>query len=322
MRVIDMHTHVVPAGLPAPDGDERWPVLVERAEATADVLVAGRVFRTVSRAAHDLGHRAEHLPPGHMQVLSPMPELFSYWGAPRATADYCASVNEWIAAGVTAFPDTFRGFGITAMQDPDVACGQLPRIAALGLSGVEIGSNIAGVALHDPRYADFFDEAARLGLVVFVHAFHPPGITTFSDPMAGNGVTFPNEIGQAIGGLIAEGVLERSGDLRLLASHGGGSLVSLLPRLRFIAKNHERARVLMPRDPAEYARSIFYDLLVFSAPLLELLIDTVGAGRIVVGSDKPFMQHDPLALLDHLPHLGAAAIESIQRGTAKRLLGL
>lgn len=322
MRVIDTHTHIVPTGIPAPDSDERWPVLVERDDSAADVLIAGGVFRTVTRTAYDLEFRAAHLAPGHMQVLSPMPELFSYWGAPQAAADYCTSMNEWIAAGVKKFPQAFRGFGIAAMQDPTVACGQLSQIAALGLSGVEIGSNVAGVALHDARYADFFDEAARLGLVVFVHAFHPPGIGSFSDPMAGNGVTFPNEIGQAIGGLIAEGILERFSDLKLLASHGGGSLVSLLPRLRFIAKNYERARVLMPRDPADYARKIFYDLLVFSAPLLNLLIDNVGVGRIVVGSDKPFMAHDPLTLLDHFPHVSSATIESIRWGNAERLLGL
>ncbi|MEU3982831.1 amidohydrolase family protein [Streptomyces sp. NPDC026672] len=322
MRIIDTHTHVVPVGVPAPDHDARWPLLAERADDAADVLIAGRVFRTVGREAYDLEYRAAQLPEDHMHVLSPMPELFSYWGGAGAAAEYCSSVNEWIAAGVKEFPHSFRGFGIAPMQDPDTACAQLSQIAALGLPGVEIGSNIAGVALHDKRYIDFFDEAARLGLVVFVHAFHPPGIGTFSDPMAGNGVTFPNEIGQAMGGLIAEGVLERFSDLKVLASHGGGSLVSLLPRLRFIAKNYERARVLMPRDPADYARRIFYDLLVFSAPLLHLLIDSVGAGRVVVGSDKPFMNHDPVALLEHFPQLGSATIESVRWGNAARLLGL
>ncbi len=322
MRIIDTHTHVVPPGLPAPDGDERWPVLVERDETRADVLVAGRLFRTVDRAAYDLEHRAAHLPPDHSQVLSPMPELFSYWGEPRAAADYCTAVNEWIAAAVRADPRAFHGFGIVPMQDPETACEQLAQVAGLGLPGVEIGSNIDGVALHDARYADFFGEAARLGVVLFVHAFRPPGIDTFSDPMAGNGVTFPNEIGRAMGGLIAEGVLERHADLRLLASHGGGSLVSLLPRLRYIAKNYERASLLMPRDPGDYARRIFYDLLVFSAPLLELVIDSFGAGRIVVGSDKPFMEHDPVRLLNGFRHLGAATLESIHWGNAAGLLGV
>lgn len=322
MRIIDAHTHVVPAGLPAPRGDERWPVLVERDESTANVLVEGRVFRTVTRAAYDLEHRAEQLASDHMQVLSPMPELFSYWSEPAAAVEYCTSVNEWIASGVAKFPQAFRGLGIVAMQDPATACAQLSQVAALKLSGVEIGSNIAGVALHDARYLEFFDEAARLGLVVFVHAFRPHGIESFSDAMAGNGVTFPNEVGQAIGGLIAEGVLERFGELKLLASHGGGSLVSLLPRLRFIAENYERSRVLMPRDPAEYARRIHYDLLVFSAPLLNLVIETVGAQRIVVGSDKPFMDAASASLLGQLPNLSAAAVEAIRWGNAERLFGL
>ncbi len=322
MRKIDTHSHVVPGGLPAPDGDERWPVLVERADDRADVLVAGRVFRTVDRTAYDLEYRAARLPADHVEVLSAMPELFSYWSAPGPAGEYCTAVNEWIAAAVRAFPRSFRGFGVVPMQDPAAAAAQLPQLVSLGLPGVEVGSNVQGVPLHDPRYADFFAEAARLGLVVFVHAFHPPAFGTFSEPMAGNAVTFPNEIGQAIGGLIVEGVLERVPDLRILASHGGGSLISVLPRLRFLAGQFERVRALMPRDPAEYARRITYDMLVFSAPLLELLIDTVGADQLVFGTDKPFMDHDPTVLLDGIPGLSAETTDSLLWGNAARLLGL
>jgi aminocarboxymuconate-semialdehyde decarboxylase len=297
-------------------------VLAERDDEASDVLVAGRLFRTVPRSAYDLAQRAGGLPAGTMQVLSPMPELFSYWGEPAAAGDYCAAANEWIAAGVTAFPHAYRGFGIVPLQDPERASAQLAQVAALGLSGVEIGSNVGGVPLHDPRYADFFAEASRLGLVVFVHAFHPPGTATFTDAMAANGVTFPNEIGRAVGGLIAEGVLDRCADLKLLASHGGGSLAAFLPRLRYIARNFARARARMPRDPADYARRVFYDILVFSAPLLELLVGTVGAGQLVVGSDGPFMDHDPLSLLDGLPDLDSSARAAVRWDTAARLLGM
>ena len=49
--VIDVHTHVVPAGLPF-GHDERFASIVQRGD-VADVLVGGSLFRTVARAAWD-----------------------------------------------------------------------------------------------------------------------------------------------------------------------------------------------------------------------------------------------------------------------------
>jgi aminocarboxymuconate-semialdehyde decarboxylase len=319
VTTIDAHTHVVPD---LPPGPAWWPRLAERDDGRTDVVIGERVFRTVRRIAHDLDRRARELAPGSQQVLSPMPELFSYAAPAKEAAKFCDATNDWIAEGVRRHPGVFHGFGMVPLQDPDLAAAQLPGIAVSGLRGIEIGSNVEGVPLYDTRYEEFFTEAERLDLVVFVHAFHPPAIGTFTDAMAGNAVTFPNEIGQAIGGLIAEGVLERHPKLKLFASHGGGSLASLLPRLRFIASNFAGARTKMPRDPAEYAQRIFYDMLVFSAPLLELLVSTVGRGQIVVGSDKPFMDVDPATLLHYLPALEASAVDAIRFGNAQRLLGL
>ena len=49
--VIDVHTHVVPEGLPF-GHDDRFASFVAAGD-TADVMVNGRVFRTVTREAWD-----------------------------------------------------------------------------------------------------------------------------------------------------------------------------------------------------------------------------------------------------------------------------
>jgi aminocarboxymuconate-semialdehyde decarboxylase len=45
----------------------------------------------------------------------------------------------------------------------------------------------------------------------------------------------------------------------------------------------------LPRSPAEYARRFYYDTLLFDRRALRYLIDMVGAGQILVGTDYPYM---------------------------------
>jgi len=45
----------------------------------------------------------------------------------------------------------------------------------------------------------------------------------------------------------------------------------------------------LPRSPAEYARRFYYDTLLFDQRALRYLIDMVGAGQILVGTDYPYM---------------------------------
>ena len=266
--MIDVHTHVVPAELPfGAKGDDRWPVL-EFSGATAKVLIRGSVFRAITSQNWDLGRRLEDMARDGVvtQVLSPMPELFSYWAEPDPAARYCAAMNNWIAEAVRSHPGSFEGLGIVPLQAPDVAGEMLADVRSQGLRGVEIGTNVNGMPLHDRRLEPFFTEAERLGLAVFVHAFHPPRFETLTSPMAANAVTFPLEIGFAIGGLIAEGVVGRCPGLRLCASHGGGALSMIIPRLSFMWANDAAIREKAPERPDVYARRLFYDLLVFSAP--------------------------------------------------------
>jgi len=45
--------------------------------------------------------------------------------------------------------------------------------------------------------------------------------------------------------------------------------------------------------PSDYLRNFFYDTCVMSPPAIRLLVDLVGADRVVLGSDYPFPIGDP-----------------------------
>src|SRR5690606_17998018 len=98
------------------------------------------------------------------QVLSPMPELLSYWLPADDARDLASFMNERIAEMVQAAPDRFHGLGMVTLQEPELAAAQLGGIVRdLGLRGVEIGSNVNGRPLGDPAFEPFFAEAEAQG---------------------------------------------------------------------------------------------------------------------------------------------------------------
>ena len=321
--MIDVHTHVVPPELPfGKFPGDHWP-RVEVDGDVGNVLVGDTPFRTVRAVSWDLERRAEEMDRDRVerQVLSPMPELFCYWADAGSATDYCRAMNDWLAARVNEGNGRFDAFGIVPMQAPDAAAAMLADVSTARLRGVEIGSNIEGIPLHDGRYADFFAEAERLGLAVFVHAFHPHLFESFAGPPAASGVTFPNEIGFAAGGLVAEGVLHRHPELRLCASHGAGSLGLLLPRLDRMWEFDPAFKERLPVQPSVLAQRLFVDLLVFAPYALAYVLDVLGVDRVVVGSDYPFMPDRPGAVLEEMTGLTRDDLERICTTNALALLG-
>jgi aminocarboxymuconate-semialdehyde decarboxylase len=321
--VIDVHTHVVPPTLPFGSfpGDH-WP-RVEIADDRGEVYTGSVHFRSVTSAAWDLDRRAEEMTAQGVerQVLSPMPELFCYWADAASATSYSREMNAWLAEQIAAGSGRFDGFGIVPLQEPDMAASMLEEIAAARLRGVQIGSNVGGVPLHDVRYAPFFAEAERLGLAVFVHAFHPHGFDTVTGGPAASGVTFPNEIGYAAAGLVAEGVVHRHPDLRMCMSHGAGSLGLTLPRLDRMWDFDPGFRERLPVRPSDLARTLFVDLLVFAPYALAFVLEVLGRERVVVGSDYPFMPDPPGAILEHMTGLSPDDREQIESANACLLLG-
>jgi aminocarboxymuconate-semialdehyde decarboxylase len=320
---IDVHTHVVPEGLPfgLAGADERWPVLRAGAD-TGDVLVAGDVYRTVARTAWDLDAREKDMAERGVraQVLSPMPHLFSYWAPIEQALDFSRGLNGWLADAVRSRPGSFYALGTVPLQDPDTAAAELAEVKALGLHGVELGTNVRGVSIADRSFRDVFTEADRLGLSVFLHPFQPPMAAAVPGPAA-SAVCFPLDIALAVGALIANGTLQDCPTLRLCVSHGGGGLGLALPRLIHNWHHKEKLRARLPTSPEAIARRLFYDILLFDPAALRYLIDFAGPSQVVVGSDYPFLDVPPQWPLTELD-LPDATRQAVQEGNALAFLGL
>jgi len=330
-RLIDVHAHVVPKSLPAdPTGGSigAWPsVHCEACGRLATVKVGDRPFREIDDRSWSVATRIADMDAAGVdaQALSPMPELLAYWIAPDAAVELNRHVNHTIADMVAQRPDRFYGLGAVPMQDPDRAAREVSELRGrFGLSGIEVGSNIAGAYLGDDRFDPVFAAAQENDLAIFVHALHPlqaKDIARHANlaPFA----AFPVDTALCAASLIMEGVLERFPRLRLAFSHGGGVLAPMLHRMEFGWNSTGGFNGTLPSSPKAYARRFFYDSLVYDTAYLEHLTQHIAPGQVFLGTDYPYLiqQPDPRGFIETASGL-AGVDESIWSQAAERFLGV
>jgi len=328
-HAVDIHTHIVPAGFPAYAGRHakvRWPSMAPGQDCHhCNVMIAGKVFRTVTDECWSIERRLEAMARSRVtrQVLSPMPELLSYWLEPQDAETLGRHVNDTIAAMVGEGAGRFAGLGMVPMQDPERAARELERLMKTGaFRGVEIGTNVNGVSIGDPRFEPFFQAAEELGAAVFVHALHPAGTERLIGPPAMPAlVAFPCETAVSIASLMVGGMLARHPRLRIAFSHGGGVFGLVLPRLMHGWKSTKDLKEKVP-SPAEQARRLYYDTLVYDPETLAFLIERFGVTQLCLGTDHPFsiQETDPVGAVEAL-QLSAEHRGLLLSGNAARFLG-
>lgn len=327
---VDVHAHVVPENFPAYIGrtvPADWPSMAPAQPCHRSVMISGKNYRTVSDKCWDVAKRLQDLPAMglDLQVVSPMPELLSYWMNPADAQQLLRFLNDQIAAMVAESGGRLLGLGAIPLQDMDLAIRELEYVVkVLGFPGVEIGSNINGVPVGAPAFDAFFEACEALGAAVFVHAIRPAGMERLVGPAPLQQVLgYPSDVGLAAASVITSNLLVRRPNLRIAFSHGGGTLASLLPRLQQGWGVFPALREAVQEAPIEQARRLFYDTLVFDAPTLRHLVNVFGETQLMVGTDYPFNFHDhtPVQRIE-TAGLDAGVTASLTRQNAERFLGL
>lgn len=329
---IDVHAHVVPSEFPAYLGNKvpaDWPSTAAAPMANGlchrHVMIAGKNYRTVSEKCWSVTHRLADLPAMGLshQAISPMPELLSYWMSAADAGPLLRYLNEQIAAMVADSGGVLIGMGAVPLQDVDLAIAELRYvIETLGFAGVEIGSNVNGTPIGDPRFTPFFEACEALDAAVFVHALKPTGMDRLVGPAQLQQVlAYPTDVGLAAASVITTNLLLRRPKLRIAFSHGGGTLSSLLPRLQKGWSVFPALREQIEVAPAEQARRLFFDTLVFDPPTLQHLVDQFGASQLLVGTDYPFNFHEatPLAQIASA-FFDDGVADQLTHGNARRFL--
>jgi aminocarboxymuconate-semialdehyde decarboxylase len=166
-----------------------------------------------------------------------------------------------------------------------------------------------------------WDAVAERDLIAFIH---PDGTKDlwFQQYSMWNSVGQPIEEAKLIASLIYEGVLEQRPSLKIVVAHGGGYLPHYFGRLDRNVKAHPHSAVNISRRPSEYLRDLHYDTCLYEPAMLEALAARVGADRLVMGSDFPVGETDPVGFVTRCPSLSPDDVELVVGGTLAGLLGL
>jgi aminocarboxymuconate-semialdehyde decarboxylase len=294
MPVIDIHNHFFPRAWPdlaARYGTPNWPWIKHTEPGKAEIMVGDRFFRQIYSACWDADVRLSEMDRDgvEMQVLSATPVMFAY-ERPAGHALDCARLFNDAALELCAQgKGRLKSLCQVPLQDIDASCKELSRCVHAGHLGVQIGNHVAEKNLDDPGIVTFLHHCADEGAAVLVHPWDmlaPQRMPKYMMPWT---VGMPAETQLGIVAMILGGAFDKlPTKLRVCFAHGGGSFAFLLGRLENAWQHHPVAHGVCELPPSRYLNRFYVDSAVFDERALQFLVGTMGAGRVMLGSDYPF----------------------------------
>lgn len=262
-----------------------------------------------------------------MAVLVPPLTLMHYELTGAAMHKHVTDTNNGLAELQRAYPDRFRSLALLPLQDPAAAVNEIDRVVAeLGLSGVAVCTNVLGKNLDVPELRAVFERIAASGLFLFIHAWFVAGADRLPRYHLINAIGNPFDATIAAGSLIFSGLLDDYPALKVCLAHGGGATPFIIGRMdrAHAIRPDPSARNTLP--PSKYLESFYYDTILHDAQALQYLVDRVGGGHVLIGSDCPYHLTDmgdpqPFAGVDTL-RIASETRERIVGGTAAALLDI
>jgi aminocarboxymuconate-semialdehyde decarboxylase len=333
---IDPHTHILPEAYldDVRGGRLGDAVSIERVDGQEWMVMRATIFGKDRETRNILGERY-YLPEPRLkdmermgverQVLSVSPFMTLYWLDAGLNKEVAASINDGLSALAQEYPDKFSCMAQVPLQDPAAAAAELERAAGNGHIGVQIAANVAGGNLDDPGLDVFWKKAVSLDLPIFIH---PQGQAAsperLQDYYLRNFIGNPLDTTIAVASLIFGGVLDRFPDIKFYLSHVGGFVPWIRGRWQHGYGERPEPKVRGAKDPEQYFEKFYYDTIIHNADSFEFAVKTLGADRIVYGTDYPadMGNHQPAEEIPGLSRLPEADREKILSGNAKKLYKL
>lgn len=287
-RGIDIHAHGVPevflqemarshlGGVEIETSDRRYVV----------TFPGGKPLRPCAGIMLDFDNRLEWLDRQGMrhQILAPWLDVHGQDLPPADGQVWVRELNQAMAGAVATTGGRLLPHATLHMANASAAARELERaVRELGMTGCMIPTNFPNHHLAEPQYSAIWEAAQSLDVPVVLH---PPTVAPSGCLFGGDMPNFGGLYGRLIdttltaARLIVTGVFTRFPDLRLVLVHGGGFLPYQTGRFE-----REFGEKLDGASPTEQVRRFYYDTTLMSPAALGLLVELVGAGRIMIGSD-------------------------------------
>lgn len=291
---IDVHTHAQPK--------EYLDTLLAsgRYETVRDpggqlvVREKGSRFLTITPQMHDPAQRVEEMDATgiDIQIVSvTTPQVYFLSGQPAV--DLARVCNDYLAEMVQQNPTRFRALAsVPLTADSDAAVREFERcLDDLKMVGAIIGANIDGRPIDDPSFAPFYEVLNERRSTMLVHPMVPAGIEVMNQYALAPLVGFMMDTTLAVSRLIFSGFFDKYPNVNVIVGHLGATAPYLAGRLDIGYRNYPDCKGIST-SPSEYLKRMYLDTVSFHKPALHCAVETVGADRIVFGSDYPHVIGD------------------------------
>lgn len=247
------------------------------------------------------------------------------FGGPESV-DLARGLNEELATYRATTDGRVIGMGVLPANDVASAALVAEEVSdAPGLRGVVVGQKIAGYRLDDAALEPLWETLAERGVPVLIH----PHYSAAAEQLKGFGhalpvaVGFPFETTIAVARLVLAGILYRHPGLKVIASHGGGTLPYLAGRLDSAWRSDPSVQDRLPYPPSRDLAKLLLDSILFHKRALHAAADLVGVDHMLYGTDHPFSIADPATNLAALVGAFAEAeVTQVRSATAAAVFNL
>jgi aminocarboxymuconate-semialdehyde decarboxylase len=292
---IDIHTHILPENIPNFKEKFGYGGFIQLDHVCSGcarmIRDDGHFFRQIESNCWNEDVRIQECDNTsvHVQVLSTVPVMFSYWAKPEDCLKLSIFLNDHIADIVRKHPKRFIGLGTIPMQDTELAIQELKRCKEIGLKGIQIGTNINQKNLNENCFFPIFEACQDLEMSIFIHPWEMMGEKDMMRYWLPWLVGMPAETCRAICSMIFGGVIERLPRLRIAFAHGGGSFPATLGRIHHgFDCRPDLTAIDNNVSPKSYIGKFWIDSLVHDQETLDFVVKLFGSDKVALGSDYPF----------------------------------
>ncbi len=322
-KVIDVHTHMYSPGWMKQVDAAKDPNFHLGPSKNRELVYRGEFIGAIIPAMLDYDIRLKAMDEAGVDIaLVSLTAPNVYWGNKQQSVGAARAINDDYRDAEKKYDGRIRWFASLPWQYADDAIEEAKRAKKNGAIGICMLTNILGHALTEEQYKPIWREVEALGLPVFVHPTLP-----FVDGMGlkgyglGNTIGFTTDTSLCFARMIYDGFLDEFPHLNLIACHGGGEIPYLVARFdRMWEKSRGPRKIEQP--PSTYLSRLWYDSIVYDQKTLNFLVETVGADRVLYGSDYPFSIGDMKGVRERVDALAPGARDMIRSGNAMRLFDL
>lgn len=313
-KLIDVHGHIVPQlyldALKKHDSilADGFPPPVWNAEKQAEFMEAMNVSWCL------------------LSLSSPHP----YFGDAIESRELCRAINEEAAAFKKKHPESIGFNAVLPLPDVEGAIEEAKyALDVLGANGIKLASNSYGQYIGDKAMEPLFEELNKRGVVINIHPHKPTPIQ--QNVFSAGPVSlfeFLCDTTRAVMNIIANGVLDRYDNIKIIVPHNGSFLPNIYQRFQGLMAILAPKGLMPDIDVKSNVAKLYFDTAGHPCPhLLDLLLTITDDKHIMYGSDFPYtgipeMTHNMNALREKLENSNTISADNIFYKNAETLFGL